>query len=447
MVPLPPAILRTISPQTHALYCETLDGYGNNGSTQRSAFSAQNMDEGRGFTTQDLRERRGPEQNGEARKSSLQEKPSRGFLRDWRSLSVYRHATKGELLKLLAYAGVFLLILFWVDDRSKLLRLLYLMVLMGSLLSVIGMVQRFVGAEKIYGLWQPLFRTGQSFFGSYVNPNHFAGYMALTIPIALSLFIRKIERIGWSQAWRLRDYLKPLNEQDLHVALFLLLALVLMVSGLFLSLSRGGIFAFTGSMIFLIAVLSVKGGWRWKLGLGLVIVVFAAIFVFWLGFVPFQAEVKTLAHLLQDGTVQYRLQVWKDGWRMLMDFPLFGTGLGTFAHIYPMYKTLLSQATVIYPESDFFQILVETGLVGSGVFIWFFVAFFHALWIRWRRHGTYVARINPKTMVGLAAAMVAILIHGFGDFNLHIPANALQFAIVMGLAMTVKGEKMDVDDR
>lgn len=440
MLPMPPAILRTISPETYTLYCETLDGYGKD-SGQHSAFSGQNLDEEWGPTTLDLQESRGLGRNKLERESSLQETQSRGFLHDWRSLSVYRHATKAELLKILAYASVFFLILFWVDDRSKLLPLLYLMILMGSLISIIGIVQRLVGAERIYGLWRPFFRTGQSSFGSYVNPNHFAGYMALIIPIAVSLFIRQVERIGWSKAWELRDYLKSLNEQDIHMALFLLLALVFMVSGLFLSLSRGGIFAFAGSMIFLIIALSIKGGWRLMLGLGLMTGFFAAVFVFWLGFVPFEASIKTFAHLFQDTTVQYRLQVWQDGWRMLMDFPLFGTGLGTFAHIYPKYKTIIGQATVMYPENDFLQILVETGFVGFGVLTWFFAAFFHALWIRWKSHETYLARINPKIMVGLAAAMVAILIHGFGDFNLHIPANALLFAIVMGLAMTVKGEK------
>ena len=347
-------------------------------------------------------------------------------------------------MKILAYASVFFLILFWVDDRPKLLRLLYLMVLMGGLLSIIGMVQRFFGAEKIYGFWKPLAREDLSFFGSYVNPNHFAGYTAMVVPIAVALFLRQTERMDRGKIWGLGRYVRWLRGEEGYVAVFLLSALIIMVSGLFLSLSRGGMFALAGSMIFLIMALSVRGGWRRMLGLGLMTGLFVALFVFWLGFVPFQASVRTFAHPFQDGNVQFRLQVWRDGWRMLTDFPLFGTGLGTFAHIYPKYKTVLAQTTVVYPESDFLQILVETGFVGFGVLVWLFTAFFRTLWMRWKDHDNYVVRINPKVMVGLAAGLVALLIHGFGDFNLHIPANALMFAMVMGLAMTVKGEKRDV---
>ncbi|NIO05660.1 MAG: hypothetical protein GTN74_13965, partial [Proteobacteria bacterium] len=231
--------------------------------------------------------------------------------------------------------------------------MLYLMVFMGSLTSIVGMFQRFIGADRIYGLWEPVFKTDNSFFGPYVNPNHFAGYVVLIIPVAVALFVRQIERIGWGRGRTPRDYLGRLNEEDFHAALFILLALVLMVSGLFLSLSRGGIFAMTGSIIFMVAVLSVKGGWRWVVGVGFVTGLFVALFLFWLGFVPFQAEVKTLENLLQDSNVQGRLRIWSDVWRMFLDFPLFGTGFGTFAHVYPKYKTILGQATVLYPESDF----------------------------------------------------------------------------------------------
>ncbi len=447
MLPMPPVILRTISPQTYRLYCETLDGYGSNKNSRESPSSAEQMGRRRDLRLLNSGDRvlLGRGEAGEDLQRQARE--SKKFFRTWRSLSVYPYATRVELLKILAYAGAFYLILAWTDSRSRLLRLLYLMVFMGSLTSIVGMFQRFIGADRIYGLWEPVFKTDNSFFGPYVNPNHFAGYVVLIIPVAVALFVRQIERIGWGRGRTPRDYLGRLNEEDFHAALFILLALVLMVSGLFLSLSRGGIFAMTGSIIFMVAVLSVKGGWRWVVGVGFVTGLFVALFLFWLGFVPFQAEVKTLENLLQDSNVQGRLRIWSDVWRMFLDFPLFGTGFGTFAHVYPKYKTILGQATVLYPESDFLAVLVETGLVGFGALIGFFVVFCRASWIRWKHQESYVARINPKVMIGLAAGLVALLIHGIGDFNLHIPANALQFAIVMALVVRVQSDRGNVKGR
>jgi O-antigen ligase len=332
----------------------------------------------------------------------------------------------------------------WVDKRSKLVRLLYLIVVTGTSVSIIGLVQRMVGAEKIYGFWKPLFRGDASFFGPYVNPNHFAGYMALVIPIAVILFIRAVERLDRYGGSSASSPLGRSNERSFQIALFLLLGVFFMVSGLFASLSRGGLLALGASMIFLVVALSFKGGWRWVLGLGVLGGLFGVLFLFWLGFAPFQARVETLTRLFQDPNMHFRLQVWKDTGRMLRDFPLFGTGLGTFAHAYPRYKTVLNQVVVMYPESDFLQVLTETGLVGAGACVWLLVAFFRALWIRSKRSDAYMALVNPKVMVGLTAAMVAMLMHGFGDFNLHIPANALCFTVIMGLAITVKLEKTKV---
>jgi len=183
------------------------------------------------------------------------------------------------------------------------------------------------------------------------------------------------------------------------------------------------------------------------MGLGVLAGLFGVLFVFWLGFVPFEARMKTLADLFQDPNVQFRLGIWTDTWRIIKDFPVFGTGLGTFAHIYPGYKTAFNQVTVLYPEGDFLQILVETGFFGFAVLVWLFVAFFKRLWARWKDESRYPARVNPIVMVGLTAAVVAMLAHGLGDFNLHIPANALFFAMIMGLAMTVKREGIGVEGR
>jgi O-antigen ligase len=443
MVPMPPALIRTISPQTYALYSETLDGYGENQRGQESEVTNQNTAVTRLGFEEGLEkfEVKGAALNEWTEGPGLKEKRRHGFFHHWRSLSVYRYATKVELLKVLAYGSAFFLILAWVDNRSKILRLLFLLVMTGFSVSVIALIQRSFEVEKIYGLWEPLLKTDRSFFGPFVNPNHFAGYMVLIIPVAVTLLMRQIERLRPGNREKLSVYFRHVHKRGIHGVLFLFVVLYAMASGLFLSLSMGGILAFTGSMVFLVTVLFLGGGWRRKLALGFLVGLFIALFVFWLGFSPFRSEIAGFTRLFQDDAGNLRLVIWRDSLKMVKDFPLFGTGLGTFAHIYPKYKTFLSDVTVMYPESDFLQVLVETGFLGFGLIAWFFIAFFRALWIRWRWHAGYVAHINPRVMAGLAAGIVALLIHGMADFNLHIPGNALQFAIVMGLAMTVTRER------
>ncbi|MBW2059249.1 MAG: O-antigen ligase family protein [Deltaproteobacteria bacterium] len=438
MVPLPPVILKTLSPGTFALYGETLDGYGRGGGIASSSWGILNPGAGREKRSPGCKGDRDPRESEGQGESGLF--GTARVFHGWRSLSIYGHATRTELLKVLAYAVVFLVVADWVDGVSRLSYLLRLIVGTGMGLSILGMVQRFLGVEKIYGIWEPLCREDLSFFGPFINPNHFAGYTAMVLPIALVMFLNSLGGGERDQAIPRSRYAGWLGKESYHGALFFLFALVVMVSALFLTLSRGGIVAFAGSTLFLATAISARRSWEWRLGLGLLTGLFAAVFVFWLGFVPFEATVRSFAHLFQEPNVHFRLQVWRDGWRMLRDFPIFGTGLGTFSHIYPRYKSIPAQVTVIYPESDFLQILVETGFLGIGLLIWFLVAYGRVLW-RGREHEEeYEAPACSALVAGLTAAMVAMGIHGFGEFNLHIPANGMMFSMVLGLALAAGGK-------
>jgi hypothetical protein len=50
----------------------------------------------------------------------------------------------------------------------------------------------------------------------------------------------------------------------------------------------------------------------------------------------------------------------------------------------------------------------------------------------------FFAEENFKRMIGLgcAGSIVAMMLHAMADFNLYIPANALMFSTISGLAMS-----------
>jgi O-antigen ligase len=115
---------------------------------------------------------------------------------------------------------------------------------------------------------------------------------------------------------------------------------------------------------------------------------------------------------------------------MIKDFVLFGTGLGTFRYIYPVYRTLTVQAPIFYAHSDFLQLISETGLLGLGLAFWLLFLFYKEVFSAWlTRHDPFVKGI---TIAGLSA-MLAILLHSFFDFGLQIPANALFFTVTSAM--------------
>jgi len=62
-----------------------------------------------------------------------------------------------------------------------------------------------------------------------------------------------------------------------------------------------------------------------------------------------------------------RWKIWVDTYRILKDFPLFGSGLGTFSQVFPMYRTFYIQNLVTHAENDLLHLASEVGLVGIGL--------------------------------------------------------------------------------
>jgi O-antigen ligase len=75
--------------------------------------------------------------------------------------------------------------------------------------------------------------------------------------------------------------------------------------------------------------------------------------------------------------------------------------------------------------------LVETGLLGFGLMLWFLTAVYrHGLPTSRRREFTWDGALSLAALLGCTG----ILIHRFVDFNLQIPANAAPFYVLCALA-------------
>jgi O-antigen ligase len=113
--------------------------------------------------------------------------------------------------------------------------------------------------------------------------------------------------------------------------------------------------------------------------------------------------------------------------------PVWGWGLGTFPTVYPSYRTFYTDLFVNEAHNDYAQLLVETGLLGFGLMLWFL--------LRLYRNGLPTSRrweFRWDGAVSLAALLgcTGILLHSFVDFNLQVPANAAMFYVLCGLAAT-----------
>ena len=108
-----------------------------------------------------------------------------------------------------------------------------------------------------------------------------------------------------------------------------------------------------------------------------------------------------------------------------------GWGLGTFATVYPRYRTFYVDLLINAAHNDYVQVLTETGALGLLAVLGF-------LGVVYRRafrklHGPGLDLTQAATLAGLLG-VTGILIHSLADFNLQVPANAATFYVVAAIA-------------
>jgi O-antigen ligase len=125
------------------------------------------------------------------------------------------------------------------------------------------------------------------------------------------------------------------------------------------------------------------------------------------------------------------MAIWKDTLNLIGTHPWMGTGLGTFAVVYPSVQTAFPGQFVEHAHNDYLEFASECGIPATLIL---FGAIFYvvAQSVRgYRRSNSYFQR---AIALGCFGSMVAILLHSLTDFNLHIPANTLVFAVVSGVS-------------
>jgi len=276
------------------------------------------------------------------------------------------------------------------------------MIVFGALYAFFALAQELTSNGKIFWVHSPRFHG--AIYGSYVNHDHYAGLMEMLVPIPLVLSMGHVLKGG--------------------KRVLVGSCAVLMAGTIFLSGSRAGMIAFALEIVLFAAVtFGQRRNPRVALGS-------AALCVFVLAFLVFLGKVHVLGRLGDLGP-DIRLDITKDSLRMFSHRPWWGWGLGTFPTVYPRYRSFYTNLFVNEAHNDYAQLLVETGLFGFGLMLWFLAQVY--------RHGSPTSQRwefrwdGALSLAGLLGC-TGILFHSFVDFNLQIPANAAFFYVLCALS-------------
>ena len=239
-----------------------------------------------------------------------------------------------------------------IPDRLR--TLLWILCVNGGVLALVAILQRLHGTDKLLWMVQPYWRkTGDLHFGPYAYRTNAAQYLNLLWPISLGFWL----------SLRKRSLTK--GQRQVRVGTQPYLALVpcaaIMLSGPFISTSRGGaIIAF----VLLIPIVAVfwtsidRSGIYVKLGL----LVFLASSIALASHLGGDALSRRIALIPTKG-LQSRSVIHETAREMAKDHPWFGVGGGAFEKVYLLYKPSQRQWDA-FAHDDWLETRVTLGRLG-----------------------------------------------------------------------------------
>lgn len=238
-----------------------------------------------------------------------------------------------------------------LPDRLRIL--LWLVALNGAALATQGILQRLSGTSMLLWMRQSYWGDPETCFGPFSYRSNASQYLNLIWPVALGLW------------WLLRDHqasrAHPLRVgQGAHI--LLVPSLVLIAAAPFISTSRGGAIISIAELLAACAILwfgaRSRASTRW--GIAALGVVSIAISLY-LGWGAMGPRLKTL---FDDKKMAGRGEIYDNSHKIVEDFPIYGTGPGSFAAIYQLYRQSSKEAWQGNLHDDYLELRVTFGWVG-----------------------------------------------------------------------------------
>ncbi|MEM7147848.1 MAG: O-antigen ligase family protein [Verrucomicrobiota bacterium] len=260
--------------------------------------------------------------------------------------------------------------------------------------------------------------------GVFNNPNHMGAFMCFVTLMVLAIVFFARNRVTTKMLL-------------LFVAGMALLGLVMTVSrGSYIGIATGGVLL---GILFL-----------WILWLGqrklffrlvpvvgvLGVVALAGVIYLASTFLPQRAGA---AEMFVDGG---RMSFWKTAISQFGLSPVVGTGGRTYYYYSRQLRAPEMEYHLLeigHTHNDYLELLAEYGVIGLGLLILFLLVHgIHGLrYIRWYGRQRESGGINMPTrlamVIGSLAALVGGVAHAMGEFQAHIPAVAMMYAVALGI--------------
>jgi O-antigen ligase len=301
----------------------------------------------------------------------------------------------------------------------------------GAAAALAAMVQKAVAPTLVLGIMQPEARSANP-LGAFTNRNHFAAWLLMISTVACGYLIAHM-RIHPAYQQRGRAFLKQFLSSG---ALPTVTAAMITVGVLFLTLSRSAV-----------AGLGAAGIAGWRIGrprmqmertkLPTLFGAAGAAILMFVMFIDVDGWAARFEQSLAPGAAGFsRTGIWSETVPIIADFPLAGTGAGTYSDAMTQYQktrywvgSMQRWAHFNNAHSHYVQVAAEGGLLLTVPVL------FALVWL-WRL-GRRALRGDRGEMfwarVGAAAGLVGLAVQSIWEVALTMPANAVLCGVLAGL--------------
>ncbi len=321
-------------------------------------------------------------------------------------LSVNVMGSIRDLLINVLSIGLMLTMINNIESEKVINRVFYLIIITSFFTAIYGIIQYIIGIPMESGWVDPKSNISIRVFSAFENPNLFAEYLILVIPITIAKFI----------------------SSDMKYKIIYFIALLTQLIVLGLTFSRGG---WLGLIVSLgVFVLLMKRNLIFKLipiGLVSLLIMPNSILV----------RMKSIVDL-SDSSNFYRLQIWKESINIIKDFFITGVGLG-FESFRTISNLYIKDFSPFHAHNTYLELTIEIGIVGLIIFLALLVLSFFDV-------KNQCNNKNKIYTVALMSGIIGIFVHGVAEHVLYNPKIIFEFWLVLGLLITMNIKFMKVRD-
>jgi O-antigen ligase len=363
------------------------------------------------------------------------------------SLSLDRFNTQLYATLTLCYTSAFIFIQYFALQSARLIKqLLLVLVLAGIFQAVAGIYLYSVNAD--YTLFYFALHHVRT-IGTFTYHNHYAFYLVMALCLGLGLIMAEPatqQNGGWKQQFnKLLAFVESRK-------MLLRLGLIVIVIALVLTKSRMGNAAFFTALLASMAVYLALVKPRNKNLLWLVasvVIIDIVVLGSWVGLdkvaerignTALSKDSATLSAMIRgqenspewprDESVETRMLPADYAVNIIKDYPITGTGAGTFYTIFPTYKPATVNQYYDHAHNDYVELLTDHGFIGISLFAALVLCVIaRTIGVLRHRKSALAKGLAFSTIMACCAA----LLHSLVDFNLQVPTNAMLFTCILGL--------------